>query len=126
MLARRKKIGAPQQVQVGLWMIAPDLFANFFDSDHKVCALFLVLCASCLGWIELVGVFRRQSVKPQVQRTKYLADYNKIGDARPVSLRHLFKVGITISGARRRSIVVRESARLLPPLPSCAVPRRGR
>ena len=33
--ARRKKIGAPQQIQIGLRMIAPDFLADFFDSNHK-------------------------------------------------------------------------------------------
>jgi hypothetical protein len=35
MLARGEKVGAPQQVQVGLRMIAPHLVADFFDSHHK-------------------------------------------------------------------------------------------
>ncbi len=35
MLARRKQIGASQQVQVGLRMVAADFFDNFFDANHK-------------------------------------------------------------------------------------------
>jgi len=34
MLARRKQIGAAQHVQVGLGMVAPDFFADFFDANH--------------------------------------------------------------------------------------------
>ena len=34
-LARRKKVSPTQQIQVRLRMIAPDLFADFFDSNHR-------------------------------------------------------------------------------------------
>jgi hypothetical protein len=64
MLARRKQLSTPQQIQVGLRMIAADFFADFFDADHNDSGF--VPGTSCLVLIQLVGV-----LPGRVQSTKY-------------------------------------------------------
>ena len=49
-LARRKQVSAPQQIEVGLRMIASYFLADFFDSDHKnICQLLAISCQSPLA-----------------------------------------------------------------------------
>ncbi len=34
-LARRKEVGPPQQIEVCLRMVPPDFLTNFFDANHR-------------------------------------------------------------------------------------------
>src|SRR5437763_12807309 len=66
-LARRKEIGASQQIEIGLRMIAPDLIADFFDANHKgwsvvSCQLSVVSCQLSVVSCQLSVVGCRLSV----------------------------------------------------------------
>src|SRR5438093_7653333 len=76
-LAGRKEIGASQQIEIGLRMIAPDLLTDFFDANHKNRSLVFDLRPWPLS-------------KTEGQRPNF--NYNKIGDARTLKVRVTYQI----------------------------------
>src|SRR5437016_958945 len=87
-LAGREKVGAPQQIEVSLRMVASDFLADFFDANHK--SWCFDLCALYFGRVHPSVLTKADESVCKALSTKHEAQpIIAIGDARPESRRHL-------------------------------------